>query len=83
LFRRFIGFCSVHLQHAPESLHLFAGQRSISPALQSFQIKKSDLDAPQLFHEKAEMLEHDSDLILAAFSDGHLVPGVHCRSHHF
>jgi hypothetical protein len=83
LFGCFISFRSVHLQHAPEPLHLFAGQCSIGSALQSFQIKKSDPDSPQLFDKKAEMFEHDPDLILAAFGDGHFVPGVHGGTHHF
>ena len=38
--------------------------------------QKSDLYAPQLFHQAMEMLEHDTNLVLAAFHQPDFVPRV-------
>src|SRR5215469_12494693 len=53
-------------------------ERTISPR-RDVQFQKCNLDAPELLHQFAEMLEHDSDLVLPAFGDLHFIPGIAAR----
>jgi hypothetical protein len=56
----------IQLQHVPELLHLALRQRTETPG-RKIQLQKTNLHAPQLFHQLAEVLEHHADLILPAF----------------
>src|SRR5690242_2200664 len=65
-----------HLQDLTEPSHFLTSQRSIRARLQSGQFQEADPGTLQLLDKKAEVLEHDADLVLTAFGDRHLIPRV-------
>lgn len=44
--------------------------------LERGELEEGNADALQFFHQKAEVLEHHADLVLAAFGELDLIPGV-------
>ena len=56
--------------------HFLRRQMAELARLQRTQFQKSDPHPLQLLHQPPEMLEHQPDLILAAFGQPHLVPRV-------
>src|ERR1035438_5490131 len=63
--------------HRPFQLgHFLHGQMAELARLQRPQVDGSNLDAPQLLHQPAEMFEHHADLVIAPFHQTHFIPGV-------
>lgn len=66
----------LHLHELAEASDFGVGKSAIRPRLEDSKVERADLDALQLFDQMVEVLEHDADLVLTAFNEAHLVPGV-------
>ena len=66
----------IKLQQIAEMRYFGACQRPVGARFQRSQIEEADSDALKLFHQPAEVLKHDADLVLPAFHQLHLVPGI-------
>ena len=68
----------IEFQDAPEFFDLFRREQAITPGRQ-IELQETDFHAAQLLHQPPEVLEHFPDLILAAFRDFYLIPGIGAR----
>src|SRR5579862_5016280 len=59
-----------------ELRHLGDGEMPELPRFQRTQIHRADFHALEFFHQQAEVFEHHSDLIFAAFEEPDLIPGI-------
>src|SRR5271165_597023 len=69
-------FVHIELQGLAKALDLLGCQHSV-PSRREVQLEKSDLDPPQLLHQPPEVLEHHTDLVLAALRNANLIPWIH------
>src|ERR1051326_1220985 len=64
------------VQSAPQFVHLVFGQVSELSGFQRPQLDGPDPYASQFLHQAPEMLEHETDLLIAPLEQPHLIPGV-------
>src|SRR5215210_1248697 len=66
----------IHLQQPAELLHFAVSQVAPLAGLESGEFEEPDLHAPELFHQDAEVPEHQANLMLSALDEFHFVPRV-------
>ena len=74
-FIRLLGFAGA-LNGSLQLLNFLIGQIAECSRLQRSQLERADAHALEFFHQLAEVLEHQADLVLAPFGQLDLVPGV-------